>query len=132
MKWLQKFMFGRYGTDQLSLCLLAISVLLTVISMFCGVTASLILQMLSYVPIILVFLRMFSRNIARRRRENQWFLSLWKKLVGPWKRKRAQRKDKTHHYFRCKKCGATLRIPKGVGKVVITCPRCGAKAEGKA
>ena len=132
MKWLQKIMYGRYGSDHLTLALIALSAILTVFAMFFDVPVAVILQFLSYVPIIWAFWRMWSKDVSRRYAENQKFLAVWRKLTGGWKRRRAQRKDKTHHYFKCKKCGATLRIPKGVGNVVITCPRCGAKAEGKA
>lgn len=132
MKWLQKIMYGRYGSDHLTLALIVLSAILNFAAMFFDVPAALILQFLSYLPIVWAFWRMWSKNISRRYAENQKFLAIWRKLTGGWKRRRAQRKDKTHHYFKCKKCGATLRIPKGVGNVVITCPRCGAKAEGKA
>ncbi len=132
MKWLQKLMFGRYGTDQLSLFLLVTSMLCSFIAAFFDAAVYLILQALSYAMIATVVWRMMSRNIERRRAENQKFMKPWRKLSGTWKRRKAQRKDTTHHYFKCKQCGATLRIPKGVGNVVITCPRCKAKAEGKA
>ena len=33
-------------------------------------------------------------------------------------------------YFTCR-CGAICRVPVGKGKIVITCPKCGAKIEAK-
>lgn len=53
-------------------------------------------------------------------------------LEGPEQRRRGQgrRADKEHKYFTCK-CGAICRVPVGKGKIVITCPKCGAKIEAK-
>ncbi len=31
---------------------------------------------------------------------------------------------KTHKIYKCKSCGQTLRVPKGKGKVKVTCPVC--------
>lgn len=43
---------------------------------------------------------------------------------------KARRADKEHKYFTCR-CGAICRVPVGKGKIVITCPKCGAKIEAK-
>lgn len=34
---------------------------------------------------------------------------------------------KTHRIFMCKACGKKVRVPKGKGKIEITCPSCGNK-----
>lgn len=31
---------------------------------------------------------------------------------------------KTHRFFKCPECGVTVRVPKGKGKIKITCPKC--------
>ena len=30
-----------------------------------------------------------------------------------------------YSYFRCPQCGQQLRVPRGRGKISITCPKCG-------
>lgn len=38
---------------------------------------------------------------------------------------------KTTKYFKCKNCGQILSVPKGKGKIRVTCPKCGTKVEMK-
>lgn len=129
MNWFQKFMYGRYGTDQLTLLLLAVYFILALV---CAIFDLPYLWFIAMIPLVYAFWRMMSRKPDRRRAENMKFLSIWNRLTGGFRRRKQQRQDKAHVYFKCKKCGATLRIPRGVGHVVVTCPRCGAKSEGNA
>lgn len=45
---------------------------------------------------------------------------------------KAQAQDKDHKYFFCPKCGQSVRVPKGAGKIRVKCPKCGEKFEKKA
>lgn len=38
---------------------------------------------------------------------------------------------KTSHFLKCPTCGQILSIPKGKGKIRVTCPRCHSKMETK-
>lgn len=122
MNWLRQMMLGRYGLDQLSLFLL-------LVGMFCSLLASLLhffpLTLLADVIWLLAVLRMFSRNLEKRRGENVRFL----RLAGPWlswlRQRRNQLRDRDHRYFTCPSCGQQLRVPRGKGKIAITCRRCG-------
>ena len=44
---------------------------------------------------------------------------------------RQQRMDKEHKYFTCPNCKTVCRVPRGKGKIVITCPKCGGEIRGK-
>ncbi len=132
MNWLQKFMMGRYGVDQMNIGVL-------IFSMVCTFTASLtrwlLLSILGTALLAYGVFRMFSRNVSARSKENQKFLVFWNKVKGIWykikgwfsgkKRRFADRK--THCYFSCPKCKRKLRVPKGKGKIEISCPICGTK-----
>ncbi len=127
---LQRFMYGRYGTDQLNVALLVLSFLY---AFFVGRAPLPWLVLLGYIPMVWVVFRMFSRNIVRRRAENDKFMKLWnpvkrffKRGFG-WCKIRVNRiKDsKTHRYFHCPDCKQTVRVPKGRGKIIIRCPKCG-------
>ena len=39
--------------------------------------------------------------------------------------------DKEHKYFTCPNCKTVCRVPRGKGKIVITCPKCGGEIRGK-
>ncbi|NMA14471.1 MAG: hypothetical protein GX930_04435, partial [Clostridia bacterium] len=67
MNWLQKFMMGRYGGDQLSLFLLIVSILLTLISQLTGL---LLLSFIAYGFLGIAVFRMLSRDTAKRSMEN--------------------------------------------------------------
>lgn len=119
MQKIQRFMMGRNGTDELSFALLGIYLLLAIVGIFFEW-----IYLLQLVLMIYLFWRMFSRNVAARRRENEKFLSFWRPIAGWFRKKRDQLRDKEHRYYACPACKATLRLPKGKGKICITCPRC--------
>ncbi|WP_310601968.1 hypothetical protein [Anaerosporobacter sp.] len=121
MNWLRKVMNGRYGVDQLSIALLVISVILTIVGIFPKVH---VFSTLAIIPMILCYLRIFSRNIRKRYEENQKFLNFWNPIRNTFKKKAERSKDKAHRLYKCPKCGKTVRVPKGKGKICITCPIC--------
>mgnify|MGYP001009844642 CR=1 FL=1 len=117
MNWLKKFMAGRYGTDQLSLVLLIFSILISILSV---VLNSLILNIF-YLIIIVIF----SKNLSKRYQENMKFLRMWNSIKGKFKNKFRQIKElKDYKYFKCVNCKQKLRVPRGKGKISITCPKC--------
>nr|WP_302598628.1 hypothetical protein [uncultured Cellulosilyticum sp.] len=135
MNWLnnmgnkfRSFMQGRYGSDQLCLALLIVSILLSFLS---PLTGSPIVAIISYIPLILCIYRMFSKNISKRYEENRKFMNfwhpIWQKILGfknKVQKKVTQLKDKDHKYYKCPNCKKTLRVPKGRGNIRITCPKC--------
>jgi uncharacterized protein YbaR (Trm112 family) len=122
-------MTGRYGGDQLSIVLLITSVLFTLIS---SLTKLPLLALVGYIPLGLCIFRMLSKNVTKRSMENYKF-SILVSPVYSWFKKMQQRVlgAKTHKYFKCPNCKAQLRIPKGKGKIVITCPKCKTEFEAK-
>ena len=121
--WLRNFMAGRYGPDQLNVALLILAIVLGMVG---SITRLGIITLLSYIPLVYALFRLFSRNITRRRAENDRFLRFWWPVKTKLSGKLKQFKDrKTHKYFKCPSCRNTLRVPKGKGKIQITCPKCG-------
>jgi len=45
--------------------------------------------------------------------------------------RRTIHRDKEHCYFKCPNCGQQLRVPRGKGKITVTCRSCGAVFEEK-
>lgn len=119
---LQRFMWGRYGVDQMGLALLVTAVVLSILGLiltrFWGVIAiiGLCLNLLSYLVLIWYLFRVFSRNLDARRRENRRFLRLFRGV-----------RDRDNRYYRCPNCKQTVRVPRGRGKICIKCPKCGEK-----
>jgi len=113
--WIQRFMMGRYGTDKLNMTILGAGVVLCVVSLFFGrmPTVSLILTTLSYVLMFWAIFRTLSRNTYKRYRENRRYLMILERI-----------KDKEHRHYDCPKCRQPVRVPRGKGKIAITCPKC--------
>lgn len=107
----RQFMYGRYGSDKLNLCLLGVGVVLCLVSSF---TRFYFLGLASYIPLVWAIVRMYSRNIPARQRENQQFLRFFQRI-----------RDRQNRYFTCPRCRQTVRVPKGKGTIVIKCPTCG-------
>lgn len=119
--WLQRFMSGRYGNDPLNSFLCLCSLVFLVLGMFFS-------GLLYYVGIGLLvwaYFRMLSRNVQKRYAENLKFLSL-KSSAAAWFSQRRVRfaQRGVYRYFRCPCCRQEIRIPKGRGRVSITCPKC--------
>ncbi len=112
---LYRFMYGRNGYDDLSRAILSWSLVLCFISLF---FRNQIFIFLISILLIYNMYRVFSKNIAARRRENEKFIYLIKPYALQWQSR------KTHVIFRCKNCGQIIRVPKGKGKIDITCPKC--------
>ncbi|MCI6865103.1 MAG: hypothetical protein MR849_02815 [Oscillibacter sp.] len=124
---LSRFMYGRNGVDALSWALVVLEVVLSLLSSFIHVRGvSQALYFVSTALMFVVLLRIFSRNLARRQAENAKFLTWWTPKANAIRGARARRADKAHKYVRCS-CGAYCRVPRGVGKIELTCPKCGRK-----
>ena len=124
MNWLKKFMYGRYGGDDLSKALLVLSFILIIMAGFLPRSLS-SLVVIGYIPTLACIFRIFSRNIFKRRQENYKYLKI-KNSVVIWSKQKLNRvKDsKTHKYFTCPDCKQKLRVPRGQGKISVTCPKC--------
>ncbi|SMB80788.1 hypothetical protein SAMN00017405_1992 [Desulfonispora thiosulfatigenes DSM 11270] len=122
MNWLRKFMIGRYGGDQLSIFLVILSVVLTFIPRITEISALIII---SYIPSFIAIYRVFSKDIQKRSMENYKFAIIVSPIYSKLKKTQNRIKDsKTHKYYTCTKCKTTLRVPKGKGKIMVTCPKC--------
>ena len=112
--WLQRVMMGRYGTDKLNMAILTAGVVASVLVMLIPLPlVDLLLTAFAYAMMLWAIFRMFSRNTYKRYQENRKFLQLTGRM-----------KDREHRYFDCPKCRQMVRVPRGKGKISITCPRC--------
>ena len=94
--------------------------------MFFRNIVSSILWVLALVCLGLSYFRIFSRNVAKRRTENERFLQLVQPITKWVNRQKTKRRQKNLYcFFKCPQCGTVLRVPKGKGRVRITCKACG-------
>ena len=132
---LAQFMYGRYGMDEYGRYLSILAFVMIIAGFVLNIIAKIVnmnlllwlAQILSYAGIVVMiyyFVRAFSRNIEKRREQNMKFLS--RKSKRQARRKKAQNK-KIYKYLTCPGCGQELRVPRGKGKIAVSCPKCGQK-----
>lgn len=135
----RRFMVGRYGSDNLSRFMLGTAFACMIINLFFR-GKSLFLSILIWALIILVYLRMFSKNIRARYNENTRYLMFKDRIRSFFQNRKnqgpkgsfrksgpgnSQGSDSSHKIFRCPACGQRVRVPRGRGAIEISCPRCG-------
>ena len=110
----RRFMEGRYGSDKLNMAILVVALVMGVAHMLIPFTVVKgILWALSYVLMFWAIFRCMSRNTYKRYQENRKFLQFTTRL-----------KDRQHRYYDCPKCRQVVRVPRGKGKISISCPKC--------
>ena len=111
---LRRFMMGRYGTDKLNMVILGTGLVFSLVSMFIRYApVNLALMVISYGLMGWAIFRTLSRNTYKRYQENRKYLMLLQRI-----------KDREHRYFDCPRCRQQVRVPRGKGKIAISCPKC--------
>lgn len=125
-----RFMAGRYGWDTFGFALWVLYMVLWFINLF---LQSLIIRVLMLAALFYELFRLFSKNTYARRRENQWFETVWYKVKRVFSRRRdyytppkpkRERADREHIFRTCPKCKANLRLPRKRGRHIARCPAC--------
>ena len=134
-----RFMYGRYGTDNLYNFLTWFTVFLIIAEMINVAIipegqVQAIVSLVFFTVIIVLFSwnigRTFSKKIAKRRRENERYLKVSRAIkrffsANTSKRTKTLNRDDEYYVFRdCTSCGSTLRLQRRVGKHKVKCPRC--------
>lgn len=122
-----KFMYGRNGIDELSNFVLKIALAVLIPTLFIkNSTVRTVVDIIFWIIVGYGYFRTFSKNVYKRREENEWFKSKMKYF----RTRLTQRKE--YRFYDCPKCHTHLRVPKGAGKITITCKKCGHQFDRKA
>lgn len=125
---LRRFLAGRYGVDQLNKFLVILAFVLFLMS---SIFRNRLYYFLGIVVWGIELYRMMSRNYYKRMDENQLYLNLYGKFKHQLLCLRNNLKDKQHKYYTCPKCYKMVRVPRGKGKISISCPSCSTRFDGK-
>ena len=143
--------------DELNRTMLITALVLTIIGMFFfqfGTWPRYVFSAVSAVLLILLVLRMTSRNQTKRNQENlrvltavtavrDWFRRTFRKGAnagGSYQAPRAKKKKgknpswsemRQYKYLLCPQCTQRLRVPRGKGRIRVTCTNCGNVFETK-
>ena len=114
--------YGAYGMDRLTRVLLVIAALFLVISF---ATPLGFLYYIAFVILFYCYFRMFSKNIPARYKENEIFVKKTDRVASFFKNTGKKISEfRKYHIYKCPSCGQKIRIPRGKGKIAISCPRC--------
>jgi hypothetical protein len=133
---LERFMYGRYGFDQLHKFLLwlylILLIILIIIGRFINYKLYSALLILPFAILIYAIFRVFSKNITKRQIENNKYLKIENKIKAHFKFLSNKWKfRKTHILKKCPNCKNVLRLKKKKGKHTVVCPHCKTKFEIK-
>ena len=129
----RSFFYGRYGIDGLYYALLTLFLVLWIARLFStNLILSIVLLVLQLASVGYMFFRCFSKNIYARRRENEFFKNIFKKIKNFFVLQKNRIRDiKGYRYRKCPHCKAMLRLPKRRGRHTVICPRCKNRFEVK-
>lgn len=117
-----RFMYGRYGADQLSRLYSGAAVVCLVLH--------LVIRLRVFYLAGILFLaysmyRSFSKNTAKMSAQNQKYLTWRYQRIAKYntaKKHWAQRRE--YRFYKCPDCRQKVRVPRGRGRIAITCPKC--------
>ena len=117
-----QFMRGRYGMDSFSRFLMTVGIVCLLLSALFDIP---FFNFACWALLIYLYFRMFSRNISKMYAQNQKFLNIRYKAVAKWnKTKNHMKQRKVYRFYKCPSCKQKVRVPKGKGRICITCPKC--------
>ena len=119
----RQFMIGRYGTDGLNQFLSFASIVMLLLSLL---TRFSLFTWVGAVLLVLCYYRSLSRNISKRTDENYRYYAIKDRVDSKFRGLKEQWTNRrVYHYYRCPQCHQKLRVPRGRGRIQISCPRCG-------
>ena len=117
-----RFLMGRNGMDDICRFLMVVWFILWFLQLFVRIP---FLSLISFIILIYMYFRMFSRNVPKRFQENERFLRFKNRFTRKFRSRKSQMEQrKTHHIYKCPTCKQKIRIPRGKGRICITCPKC--------
>mgnify|MGYP004447337515 FL=1 len=125
---IKEAMGRRCGLDELNNLIMLVGFLYVVAALF---TKNKIFLLVGAAFVILCYLRVFSKNVDKRKRENDFYMRYMGKVVLEARLLKLMIRmkcksilDKEYVYFVCDACHQVIRVPKGKNKVNIRCPKC--------
>lgn len=121
-----RFMQGRYGIDQFGNFLVILALFFMLLELFIPVTyVRSGMNTIGLLLLVYAYCRIFSRNHYRRYAENERYMKYHNKVRFFFARKKSHMQQRrTHRIYKCPSCRQSIRVPKGKGKIAITCPKC--------
>lgn len=119
---INQFLIGRYGPDELYKASFLVYITIFILNLFLNYFVLTIIELLL---MGLIIYRLLSKNIPKRRKENERYLKIKQKLEKKVELQKKRWRDKnTHLYKKCPQCKTILRLPLKKGIHTVKCPNC--------
>ncbi len=119
---LARLFYGRNGPDTICKVCIWSSFAIALVQIFTG------WRLLSVLYLLLfgyAMFRFFSRQTAKRQKENAAFCRFFRSMKAALSVTKKKLTDRTHAYRRCPHCKSYLRLPRSKGTHTVKCPKCG-------
>ncbi len=125
---LNMFMLGRNGVDFLNKHLFRIAAVIAGVNLLLSGWVGILPPVMAGYALF----RTLSRNLTVRQMEDLTARKTYdrakEKISGAPQRAKQSR---DYRFFSCPGCGSYLRVPRGKGRIHVTCPRCGHRFDRK-
>lgn len=129
---LRNLLFVANGFDELSRFLLKTGAIVLLLGV---ILRAPLVSWIGFAIILFFYIRTFSKNKQKYYQQNRTFLRYKRQFTAFFyhqktkvqKQKNRWEQRKTHRFYKCPSCGQKIRVPKGRGKISITCPSCSTK-----
>ena len=129
---LMQFMYGRNGVDLFSRFLTYAALAMILLNIIVRGAVGKVFMYLALALLVYSYFRIFSRDLNRRRAENAKYCEMRARFINAFRDGRERfRQRKDYCFFRCPSCRAMLRVPRGKGRIRVTCRKCGTAFERK-
>lgn len=126
-----RFMYGRYGFDQLGRFLMTAGFVFAILCMLLRFLPwhipYYVCSFLNTFLYVFAFFRILSKNIPKRAAENEKYLQIRARIIPVLDERTKSMRDRSYIYKKCPKCSAKLRLKRIRGKHITKCPKCGLK-----
>ena len=134
---LARLMYGRNGVDQLSLAIVVGSLVLDLVSMFVAhpssVAGGMLLYLVSIAAWAFALFRIFSRNLyqAPGAKTSRWVNWMWRMKSSRSRMPRPAMRTRPTNTSPARTVKPSAGCRWARGKIVITCPKCGAQIHAR-
>lgn len=129
LPWIQNIIRQTNGIDDLSKFLLKTG---AIIGLAGFLFSNPFITWIGFIIIVLIYARTFMKDKQKFHQQNRKYHAFRNRIINYFngqrnivdQKQKQFNQRKTHRFYACPNCKQKVRVPKGKGKIAITCPAC--------